>query len=665
MPTNEVKAAVQMLHQAHAARFGLSKRPQQLAMMAAVTRDLFNESVGLIEAPTGVGKSLGYLVPGIALAYLNKRRVVVSTATIALQEQTRKTASEVAETASTLGWAVSVVVVRGRERYVCPLRLMELGSTDDLFEPGTSATHQLFREFSAGTWDGNKDTAPMGIEEAEWMRVSNKRHACLGNRCSMYSICPYYATMKAAELAHVVIANHDLVLNHLAHADNGPLVNMEKNHYVFDEGHHLQGKACQIFSSAVLLPVSWLKPLPSMLRWLSGDQTNSLKVHLKFAEMRLEAMRRALVNTVPLNEVNRLKKGILTSELVALGDGVVLSVSAVYDAVSEAIEGFGKARKSLSPLDERTLSDARNVLGKITDILDGLKDFFGDAVMARWIEHTTNGIVLNTSSFDPATKLKKQLWDVARGVVVTSATLAPMGRFDALSRELGIPIEKISSRRVLDSPLDYTRSRIVVIGMQSTPDQVDLHTGEVTQWIEWRLHQGLDGGAIVVFASRKQMEAVHSALSLEAQAMVLAQHQVPVHAMLISHQKRVESGLPSMLFGLATLSEGVDLPGRLCTLVVIPKLLFPALDDPVLATHAEHLEEKNLAPFPIIMLPRAWVRIRQTIGRLIRTETDWGEVVLLDTRVVTKRYGAQLLAGLPIKRVRRSFPAISGFLKVA
>jgi ATP-dependent DNA helicase DinG len=243
-----------------------------------------------------------------------------------------------------------------------------------------------------------------------------------------------------------------------------------------------------------------------------------------------------------------------------------------------------------------------------------------------------------------ADTLREHLWEVCFGAVVTSATLTALGRFERTLDQLGLPADTPAVR--LQSPFDhYNRGVLVVPAMRTDPSDPQAHTEEVAEY----LGQALPGmtAALVLFTSWRQMLTTLERQSESIKNRVLAQGAYSRQEILRRHRERIDAGEASVIFGLASFAEGVDLPGGYLTDVVITKLPFSVPDDPVDATMAEWIEQRGGNAFADWSVPAASMRLTQAVGRLLRTEQDSGQVVLLDRRVVTRRYGRQLLDALP------------------
>jgi ATP-dependent DNA helicase DinG len=244
--------------------------------------------------------------------------------------------------------------------------------------------------------------------------------------------------------------------------------------------------------------------------------------------------------------------------------------------------------------------------------------------------------------------LYEQLWQRCLAAVVTSATLAPMSDFATFRLRSGLPEDSLWA--CLPSPFDYAGSAsLTVPAMRSDPGNPAAHTQELIALLPGRLDA--DEATLVLFSSRQQMLAVFDGLPGTWRARILCQDDLPRVALLDEHRKRVDAGSGSVVFGLASMAEGVDLPGEYCSHVVIAKLPFPVPDSPMEAALAEWITSQGKNPFREIVLPDTALRLIQACGRLLRSEQDSGRITLMDRRVVTKSYGKQLLSALPPYRL--------------
>jgi len=240
--------------------------------------------------------------------------------------------------------------------------------------------------------------------------------------------------------------------------------------------------------------------------------------------------------------------------------------------------------------------------------------------------------------------LRHRLFDQAAGVVLTSATLSAGGNFSWLASSVGLPAE--AERISLPSPFDLQRQAAVVIpAITAVPNERDAHVAEITRWLKQSLDWTL--GTLVLFTAKAKMEAVYAQLPPELQAQVLMQGTLSRKDMLKRHEEKIQAGQGSTLFGMQSMAEGTDLKGKLLETCVITQIPFAVPTDPVGATYAEWLQSQRRNPFAEVAVPDALRLLIQYCGRLIRTETDTGQIVILDRRLTTQRYGRQMLNALP------------------
>jgi ATP-dependent DNA helicase DinG len=265
--------------------------------------------------------------------------------------------------------------------------------------------------------------------------------------------------------------------------------------------------------------------------------------------------------------------------------------------------------------------------------------------LARWVTLSRDQqFVCHASAVSAGALLRAILWDNASAAIMTSATLSAGGNFRGFADAVGLPDDAITIS--LPSPFDLSaQARLEVPALAALPDEREQHAQAVTDWLAE--HLDWDAGNLVLFTSRAKLERVLQRLPIDKVRKVRAQGSLGKTQLIAEHVAAVESGKGSTLFGLASFGEGLDLPGKLCETVVITQLPFAVPTDPVGATYAEWLESRGRNPFLEVSVPEATRLLTQYCGRLIRSETDRGRIVLLDRRVVTRHYGSQMLKALP------------------
>jgi len=274
----------------------------------------------------------------------------------------------------------------------------------------------------------------------------------------------------------------------------------------------------------------------------------------------------------------------------------------------------------------------------------------GQAPLARWlVKHSLSegdeDLELCASPVTAAGDLAYRLWSRCYGATLTSATLTALGKFDRLKQRAGLTAD--TPCKTYPSPFNYPELGVLEVPKQACdPSQTEKHTDAILDYMQEYLDHP-EVSALVLFSSRRQMNEVYDGLASQLRKITLTQDMLSKNRLIEKHRQRIDEEKPSILFGLASLAEGIDLPGKYLTHVVLVRLPFSTPDDPVEATLAEWIEASGGNPFMQISVPDASIRLVQACGRLIRTEQDIGRVTLLDRRILTKRYGSQLLNSLP------------------
>ncbi len=631
-------------------------RPPQSQMIAATANAIADGDFAMIEAPTGVGKTLGYLIPGVALAATRKKRLIVSTGTTALQRQiAEKDMPTVLSALAAEGMTVNAVVAKGRERFVCNALLAEKSLHTDLFthDPHAQLYAPLHRALMDRTWSGDRDALQISLPVDAWGAIANTRHTCTKERCPSFKQCAYYVRQSELKTATVIIANHDLVLTSLARTNEGIFGKFDENLFVFDEAHHLGEKANAILSSSLTLSASFLETLPNVLGYLLPQHAKrEIIQEARIASTlfdRLGAQLKLLAR--PSIHAVRFAHGIIPEKmreaLLVLGE-VHSRVTGLLDIVKAKSPDRGDAMQRQMQLCDQMLSRLKEDRATIDAVLsaDDIGTNTGQKPRARWAEKFSDRWILKVSPFDAGPALRMLLWSQAASAVLTSATLVNGGEFSAVARSLGIPEERLKAQTLV-SPFDYSDTRFVIPASAPLPTLTDDHTAFVAQYVQ-TLAGVLQGGMLVCFASRQQMLTVLDLLPERLRSLVQTQDDGSVAEILSLHEARINATGSSILFGLAAFAEGLDLPGALCTMVLVPKLPFPSPDDPLIAAELEYLASRKLPTFPVL-LTAASIRFRQACGRLKRKESDSGEVHVLDRRVLDKSYGKALLRSVPMR----------------
>ena len=669
---------------------GFKSRRPQMEMIAAVANTLSRcraedeqagngDHLAIVEAGTGTGKSFGALVPALVMAKSRHRRLVVSSSTVALQHQYAEKDAPTLQ--RLLPIQFSFAVAKGRRRYACTVKLQAEGKQAgqrglDLAGASTAAAadeaprrvavlRDLLVSFDGGRWNGDRDELPIPVVDELWDRITTDRQGCSGSKCPDFSRCPFQAARQRVKEADLVIANHDLVLSAIDMEGASVLPAAQETIYVFDEAHSLAAKAVEHFSArhAIRGAVEWLEGACNAVRdavlglRLDEQLIRDSRASSERIERALRELHRCIHGTNGFEEkrARRFKAGPLPAWCQGAGEQILDAGEGLQKTFASLREHVLERAASAGTLATQILS----VLGFYVVRLDNLVDTWqlmlaeqpdGVAPIARWIERHDEGgrpgdYLVCASPISGSDKLRKLLWNRASGAVVMSATLTSCGTFDLFLRQSGLGCFERPTFLQVDSPFDFrSQARLVVPAMRAEPTAAEQHTHEVGA----RLPALVDTlGTLVLFTSARQMRDVYALLPEDLRRITLVQGSMPKGEMLARHRAAVDRLARSVLFGLSTFAEGVDLPGDYCTHVVIVKLPFSVPDSPLEEARREWVESRGGSPFIEITVPEAAVRLKQGIGRLLRTIHDRGRVTILDRRIVTKRWGGLLMRGMP------------------
>lgn len=561
-------------------------------------------------------------------------------------------------------------------------------------EGETDEVEAMWASRSNGNWSGDLDEWPNSLRQELRDEITTDKASCTGASCRYRWRCAFFKARAENEKKDVVVANHALVMSDLMLGGGVVLPAPKNTIYVFDEGHHLpsvaveQGAAKarlaaakQTLSELAKLPGKAAPALAGQTELVSGvkELGTELAGEARALVRSLDDTYRALENVHPAMSEPQARKGRggryargsrepdmtwrfpmgeVPADLCDLFEQARVATGAVHslarrlgDRLKKGAENDPNNRgiTTLQASAQRLVSRIDTMETAFAQLAAAPSDNPADPPVARWIEVVADGgdFECCASPTSAAGLLRSLLWSQCDGAVVTSATLAALGRFDRFYEQAGLH-ERHGNRAIkLDSPFDYAnRAELVVPNIVADPKDHDRHSDEIAA----RCNAGLIApgtGTLVLFASYRQMRAVLKALKPELAAKVLMQGEAPRHELLEKHRQRIEAGQGSILFGVASFSEGVDLPGEQCTHVIVAKLPFAVPDSPVEATLSEWLESRGRNPFMELSVPDASFKLIQSAGRLLRTETDYGRVTVLDRRFADRPYGRAMMNALP------------------
>jgi ATP-dependent DNA helicase DinG len=525
----------------------------------------------------------------------------------------------------------------------------------------------MAHKLAVASWDGDRDTLPETPDPGDWSTVAAERHTCTARHCPRYKECSYYnARTKLAE-ANVIVANHDLVLASLGMKT---LPDLDNCLVIFDEGHHLPAVALDQFSNTMdLSNLRWLDRLPKAMVEVSGklhlvlaDDVNTLCSQLKAAINQLARLAMDLVREATTSQDGTLRfaNGVLPDAL----HEPVAQIQAQATAVFKSLEALGVEIKAVAKDDPSQSLQCAQLYAKLGPLSPRLGAVVatsnlllehGAQPLAKWLEVKTDGAYLTVSAHAcpivPGDLLRQFLWSQVRSAVVTSASLTSCGSFDYFLHESGLVNNPNVSTLEVSSPFDYTvQGSLTVVQTRAEPKDAAAYTLEMVQALMEDLTE-VQAGALVLFTSRAQMRTATDALPAQLLERVQVQGTSSRTRLLATHTARVESGLPSIIFGLQSFGEGLDLPGKLCETVFIAKLPFAPPSEPVDEARAEWLRSVGRDPFNELVVPATGIKLLQWTGRAIRTEEDHAQVICYDKRLLLTAYGKRMLAGLPAYRL--------------
>ncbi|QMT32516.1 ATP-dependent DNA helicase DinG [Alysiella filiformis] len=684
-------------------------RPAQREMIAAIANafsrtlsrqegdenppDRQGESIAVIEGPTGVGKSLAYLLAGGIMAQTRGKRLIVSSATIALQEQL--VGRDLPFVVEKSGLEMSFALAKGRGRYLCLYKLYQLTQSHAQqtllgFEPAPSVLWDskpqqsdldtltdMAKQFANRQFNGDRDTWSEKIDDNLWFKVTNDRHGCLKNACPNRPECPFFLARDVLDTVDVVVANHDLLLADISMGGGVILPAPEQSFYCIDEAHHLPKKALNQFAAEH----SWLQAIWTMEKFPTQSQKILTFLHDKWelANLANEAAASLLdclnewqfhlYDSPELNQESEREHeaiwlwedGIIPPDLATLVHNTHVSASSLLKHINALNDALGQARRDKNQ-DNAQLDAFSSEFGgfvaraeQIAAVWEQMATVAAnekEPPLAKWISRRFDDknvdFTFHASPISSAAMLASGLWRKAAGAVLTSATLQSLGNFNLLLQQTGLHWLPETTTLALQSPFNFAQQgELYIPPLSASPKDPIAHTDEVVKWLPKLIDDKAAIGTLVLFTSRKQMNDVAFRLPENLLPHILVQGEQSKAKILEQHYANLQEGKPSIIFGLDSFAEGLDLPHEACVHVIIVKLPFSMPDNPIEKTQSRWIEKRGGKPFMEITVPEASIKLIQAVGRLIRTENDYGRITILDNRIKTQRYGQQMLACLP------------------
>ena len=664
------------------------ERPSQIRLLADICTSFNENLIGVFEAGTGVGKSYAYLIPAILWAAQNHERIVISTGTINLQQQLVE--KDIPAALSLTGYSLKTVLLKGRQNYVCLRRLRDAVREPDLFDAETDDMQRI-SDWAQVTDTGSRSDLSFIPPEYIWNRVCSESDACMGMRCPFRETCFVMKIRKAAADASILVVNHHLLfadiemrLSGAGYDDTAVLPPYRR--IVFDEAHGIESAATSFFSETItrFRIVKQLNILYRMrkngaaaghlftLTALSTDPDHSAEIIASIESVKeiLNRLDNAGLELVDMNAAFRLSEK--TADAGA-------SVCSLFETLGAALtDCAGLFRGLIESIDEDTrdspqIWETKAVLRRLEGTAALCKTF------ADWQEHPDTVFFIEKMKLSGGNTLSGQKWycrfvqaplniapKMVQGVfepmdsiICTSATLRTGDNFSFWLNKTGAGFsdEERLLTGLYPSPFPYTSNMLFAVPVDAPlPDNSEFQS--YVEHAVYRLLLASAGRALVLFTSFDSLRSAGNAarkMLVDTGITVFCQGDEDRNHLL----QKFKNDVSSVLFATDSFWEGVDVPGESLSLVVIVKLPFTVPSDPVFAARTESAEKRGGSGFMELSVPDAVIKFRQGVGRLIRRGSDRGAVVVLDKRLITKRYGRTFLESIPeSKQLFESFDTI-------
>ena len=673
---------------------GFEQRDEQVRMSFAVSEAFNNDRVILVEAGTGTGKSLAYLIPAILWATRNNQRVVISTNTINLQEQLIR--KDLPFLSRHTNVEFKAALIKGRGNYAC-LRKLELAETEpSLFPDESSAEMVNIIEWSKGCKDGCRSDLAFAPRGNTWEELCCEADQCSRSRCKHFNRCFFYRARREASAARILVANHALLLSDIVLRQetgyDATAILPPFSRLIFDEGHHLEDVATSHLSISIsrggilkqlqrLIPAKagrsgllsiisnrLARDLPDSQDTLYMELSGLLENHLLPKNHDLAGLTETTMDWLAMAVEQETGSGQGREQKLRITPKVEQGefwkeCRSRLRVLADAISDYGSVLRTLvrrcedlpEKLRER-LSDQLLDLGGIENRLQTISDNLLFCIskaegFCRWLEARRGqyGLqaVICAAPLDISAQIKDTILDKIKTVIVTSATLTVGGDFGYLKKRTGFNLleqNRLNELR-LASPFDYA-SQVFAAVPDDMPEPTDNGFRPALEEKILRALAITKGGAFILFTSYDLLNKVYSSISPEMSRLGLVgmkQGETGRHALLARFRKE-QNGV---LFGTDSFWEGVDVKGEALRLVVITRLPCQVPTEPVQQARSEQIEANGGDSFREFSIPQAVIKFRQGFGRLIRSRDDRGAVLILDRRITTKGYGKIFLRSLP------------------
>ncbi|MFH1148615.1 MAG: ATP-dependent DNA helicase [Pseudomonadota bacterium] len=604
---------------------GFEYRQGQEQMAEAVLEALNDGGKLVVEAGTGTGKTLAYLVPAV----LSGRKIVVSTGTKNLQDQILS--KEMPFLKKHLFPDLRAVCLKGKRNYICLHKWNRLQMQGELLISDQIRLLPRIRAWINETGSGDRAELEWLPEDNPlWNNISSSAEQCLGALCQEAESCFVNLLRKAAARAHIVVVNHHLLFSDIAVRDSGyGEVIPRYEAVVFDEAHHLEDVATSYLGSSIsdyrLLGLT--RDAEQEVNAVNLPAAEKMQILTRLGEMRGNIER--LFNSLPISDSRiRLKRSLREDP----------TVGPLIEALYREMLDRGKEMDNLSEKTEICAPVAKRFCDLANEL--NLVCAVDREDVVYWMERRQRSTSITASPLDVSGMLQNKLYGRLSAAVFTSATIAAQGKFDFFKMRLGLGPE--TPALALTSPFDYARNTLAYIPRDLPEPGSAIFAEAIAKEIE-EILEASSGRALVLFTSYRNMDEVYQLIKDRSQYRILIQGERPRAALL----RAFREDRASVLFATSSFWEGIDVPGESLSCVIIEKLPFAVPSDPIIESRLESLEKAGRNAFMTYQVPLAILSLRQGFGRLIRSGSDRGVFVILDVRTIKRHYGRNFLQSLP------------------
>ncbi len=646
-----------------------SFREGQLEMAELIEKAIEDHAHAIVEAGTGTGKSFAYLVPAMLSVMENRsRRFVIATSTITLQKQLYD--KDIPLVMKALGMSEETAIVYGRSNYLCLRRFNEARNEKSTAGVKRSEAELRFEKWVTATDTGVIQDIPQSVDASLFLSYACDDKDCLGYRCPFANECFYYSARRQAQKARIIVTNHHLLL---LDAKNRAECSLDWEEdavlpgysvVVMDEAHHIESEATEVLSRVYsssranrILDYLTRKEKrfgsASIIDFLSpeekergsGQRLKNEIAHLRTMLDQFDSVLSSILHSFPDKEV------LFTSQFYAAygesiksGEGAAAELRRIGNAVSSAyVENPSESNELYVDLIKR-YGASLSILSDI--LLDWIRFSSWDDEIPYSEEDYDGKPEIHLAPMNTGRVLSNVLVSHLDSMIYSSATLSVNGSFEYFEKRSGLWEEKERVRTgIFPSPFEYGKNLMLLLPQDGNAFSNENSIG-YTEYVAQAVDKAIEasgGGALVLFTSKRMMKDVYIKLQDRIGNLLVQNERTPRSRLLDSFRKNKDSSL----FAVSSFWEGVDAPGDTLRLVIIVKLPFTVPSTPIVKARSEAMERSGSSSFMEMTVPEAILRLKQGIGRLIRTETDKGVVLILDSRILRKGYGRMMISSLP------------------